>query len=190
MDTTNILICGVGGQGLVLTTKILAEAAFEEDYDLKTSDVIGLSQRGGMVWGSVRFGKKIYSALIPDGEADILLAMEELEGLRWSSSLKTGGKVILNEHKTFPNRILIEKEEYPESINETLVNKGFEIFSVNANKAAKGLNNIKVVNLVLLGKLSTFLSLSLSTWEKVIEKNVPPSTVDLNKKAFMLGRTL
>ncbi|ERI95197.1 putative indolepyruvate ferredoxin oxidoreductase, beta subunit [Clostridiales bacterium oral taxon 876 str. F0540] len=186
----NILICGVGGQGLVLTTKILAEAAFEEGYDLKTSDVIGLSQRGGMVWGSIRFGKRVHSALIPEGEADILLAMEELEGLRWSSSLKKGGKIILNEHRTFPNRVLIEKEEYPEYIKETLADKGFDIFSINANKVAKELNNIKVVNLVLLGKVSALLPFSIDTWNKVIEKNVPAKTVELNKKAFMLGRTL
>ena len=120
MKVTNIMISGVGGQGLVVATQILSEAAFSEGYDIKTSDVIGLSQRGGMVWGSVRFGQKVYSATIPDGECDILIAMEALEGLRWAKMLKPGGQLILAVEKVYPNRVLIEKEEYPEEILEKL----------------------------------------------------------------------
>lgn len=189
MDITNILICGVGGQGLVLTTKILAETAFEDGYDIKTSDVIGLSQRGGMVWGSVRFGQKVHSALIPEGEVDILVALEQLEALRWSYNLKSKGIIVMNEQSIFPNRVLIEKEEYPEGIKESLINKGFKVEALEAEKLATALGNSKVLNLILLGKLSTFLPLKLESWEKVIRNNVPVKTIDLNIEAFHLGRT-
>ena len=123
MGVTNIYMAGVGGQGLVLTTEIVVEVAFLEGYEVKSNDVIGLSQRGGKVWGSVRFGEKVHSALIPEGQGDLLLAMEELEGLRLSYALKKGAKIIFNEEIIFPNRVLIEKDEYPENIREKLVRK-------------------------------------------------------------------
>lgn len=190
LNITNILISGVGGQGLVLTTKILAETAFEEGFDLKTSDVIGLSQRGGMIWGGVRFGEKVHSALIPEGEVQILVAMEQLEALRWCKSLKKGSTIILNNQNIYPNRVLIEKEDYPENIKDTLEEKGFDVLSIDAEAAAKNLKNMKVINLVLLGKLSTLLPFQIKIWESIIEKNVPPKTIELNKKAFHLGREL
>lgn len=187
VSITNVLIAGVGGQGLVIATKILAEAAFYEGYDIKTSDVIGLSQRGGMVWGSVRFGSKIYSALIPEGEADILLAMEGLEALRWSKMLKNGANIIFNREKIYPNRVLIEKDNYPQDIESLLLKQGFNMLVVEAQTAAKEIGNIKVSNLILLGKLSTLLPFSNKAWLQAISDNVPRSTIDLNIKAFQAG---
>lgn len=188
VSITNVLIAGVGGQGLVIATKILAEAAFYEGYDIKTSDVIGLSQRGGMVWGSVRFGSKVYSALIPEGEADILLAMEGLEALRWSKMLKNGANIIFNKEKIYPNRVLIEKDNYPQDIESLLLKRGFNILVVEAQTVAKEIGNIKVSNLILLGKLSTLLPFSNEAWLQAISENVPKSTIDLNIKAFHAGR--
>lgn len=189
MDTTNILISGVGGQGLVVATQILAEVAFKEGFDIKTSDVIGLSQRGGMVWGSVRFGKKVYSALIPSGEGDVLLAMEKLEALRWANSLKPGATVVLNEECIYPNKVLLEKVEYPVNVKETLEDKGFQVMPVDAKELARESGSIKAANTVLLGKLSRFLPFTERTWIEVIKKNVPAGTEDLNIKAFYLGRS-
>ncbi|WP_040214403.1 indolepyruvate oxidoreductase subunit beta [Clostridium polynesiense] len=188
MSITNILISGVGGQGLVLATGVIAEAAFKEGYDIKTSDVIGLSQRGGMVWGSVRFGEKVYSASIPKGEADVLLAMEQLEGLRWCHMLSPKGKVILSEDIVFPNRVLLEKEEYPEDISKIIKEKGLEVIYVQAKERAKALGNIKVSNIYLLGTLSNYLPFSVETWIEVIKGFVPPKTLDLNIKAFSEAR--
>lgn len=190
VNTTNILISGVGGQGLVVATQILAEAAFKEGYDIKTSDVIGLSQRGGMVWGSVRFGEKVHSALIPDGECDILVAMEALEGLRWTKMLKSGAKVILALDKTYPNRVLIEKEDYPEDIPAHIAKQGLEVIPVNAQDEAKNLGNIKTSNILLLGMLSRLLPFSRDTWVETIGANVPKRTVEANIAAFDRGREL
>lgn len=188
MDVINILICGVGGQGLVVSTKILSEVAFKEGFDIKTSDVIGLSQRGGMVWGSLRFGKKVYSSIIPEGETDILLAMEELEALRWCHNLKPGATIILNKENIFPNKVLIEKDTYPENIEETLKDKGFKVLSIDAKTLAKNAGNIKASNTVLLGKISSLLEFKEDSWIEVIKSNLPPHTIDANLKAFTLGR--
>ena len=190
MGVTNIYMAGVGGQGLVLTTEIVVEVAFLEGYDVKSNDVIGLSQRGGKVWGSIRFGEKVHSALIPDGEGNLLLSMEELEGLRLSSALKKGTKIIFNEEIIFPNRVLIEKDEYPENIREKLIERGYEyeVISLNAKEIARGLENIKTGNIVLLGKLSKYLPFKEETWLKVIEEKVPPKTVEINFSDFKAGR--
>lgn len=190
MSITNILITGVGGQGLVLATKLLAEAAFLEGYDVKTSDVIGLSQRGGKVFGSVRFGELVYSPLIPSRETDILLAMEKLEGLRWIKELRNNAKVILNDYSIFPNRALIEKEEYPQNIDSIIKTTELQLFTIDAVKASKELGSVKVMNVLLLGKLSTMLPFKQETWQSVIEKNVPLKTLELNKKAFEAGKLL
>lgn len=190
MGTTNILISGVGGQGLVVATQILAETAFQEGYDIKTSDVIGLSQRGGMIWGSVRFGEKVYSALIPDGECDILVAMEALEGLRWAKMMKPSGKVILATDKTYPNRVLIEKAEYPAGIEETLAKLGLEVFPVKALEEAKKVGNIKASNILQLAMLSTLLPFTREAWVEAISRNVPKATIEVNLAAFEKGRAM
>lgn len=190
MECTNILICGVGGQGLVVTTNILSEVAFLEGYDIKTSDVIGLSQRGGLVFGSIRFGEKVHSALIPQGEVDILLALEKLEGLRWAHNLKKDGIVILNNNTIYPNRVLIEKEEYPEDIESKLKDKPLKLLEVDGVGIGKELGNLKVENTVLLGALSNFLPFSLETWHEVLSKTFSSKLLPINKDAFNLGRNI
>lgn len=188
MEVTNILISGVGGQGLVMTTNIISRAAAREGYDIKTSDVIGLSQRGGLIWGCVRFGKEVPSPLIPNGQGDILLAMEQLEALRWFHLMKSNARIIINDDRIYPNRVLLEKEEYPEDIPGRLEKKGFEVYTIDAGNIAKSLGNSKVSNSVLMGFLSSFLPFSADTWSRVIVENVPKDTIDMNVDAFFKGR--
>lgn len=188
MDITNILLSGVGGQGLVMATNIISKAAFYEGYDIKTSDVIGLSQRGGLVWGCVRFGSEVPSPLIPISQGDLLLAMEQLEALRWLHLMKSNSRIIINEEKIYPNRVLLEKDAYPENIPKVLEKKGFEVYTINAVNIAKSLGNNKISNSVLLGFLSNFLPFSNNTWIKVINENVPRNTVDINIEAFLKGK--
>lgn len=190
MKCTNILICGVGGQGLVVTTNILSQVAFLEGFDIKTSDVIGLSQRGGMVFGSVRFGEVVHSALIPENEVDMLIALEKLEGLRWSNNVKKNGLVVLNQSITYPNRVLIEKEQYPENIDELLKNKKLTVLSIFAKDMAKNLGNKNVENTILLGSLSNYLPFSEENWLKALNDIFPKKLLDINIKAFSLGRNL
>lgn len=188
MSITNVMITGVGGQGLVLATNIVSKVAFLEGYDIKTSDVIGLAQRGGLVWGCVRFGENVPSPLIPNGQGDLMLAMEELEGLRWTHIMKDGATVILNKEQIFPNRVLIEKDEYPVDIENSLKEKGFTVKAVDAANISKEIGTIKVSNTVLLGSLSKHLPFSIDTWIKVIKENVPEKTIDMNIAAFNRGR--
>ena len=188
LGITNVLITGVGGQGLVLATSIISKVAFLEGYDIKTSDVIGLAQRGGLIWGCVRFGAAVPSPLIPNGEGDILLAMEELEALRWTHLLKNNARIILNKEKIYPNLVLIEKEVYPGNIVDTLKAKGFEVTSVDANSAARSIGNMRVANTILLGCLSKHLPFSEENWKKVIQESVPPKTINMNLLAFQVGR--
>ncbi len=184
----NILLAGVGGQGLVLATEIISQAALMDGYDVKTSDVVGLSQRGGYVFGSVRYGKKVPSALIPKGKVDILVGLEQLEALRWISHLKKTSVIILNELKIFPNLVLLEKEKYPLDIPSKLSSICNDINLVDALKISKKIGNLKLVNTILLGKMSSFTSISDSSFEKSIQKSVPSKTVDDNIKAFYLGK--
>ena len=122
------------------------------------------------------------------GEGDIIVSMEKLEGLRWINNMKKGAKVILNDETIFPNRVLIEKDEYPDNIEEKLNNKGYDVVSLDANGSAKKAGNIKTANIVLLGCLSKFLTFKEESWIEVIEQNVPKSTIDVNIKAFKIGR--
>lgn len=187
MKVTSIMIGGVGGQGLVLATRIIASVALLEGFDVKTGDVVGLAQRGGMVWGSVRFGDKVHSPLIPAGRGDFMLAMEALEGLRWAHLLKPGATVFLNEFRIYPNLVLLEKADYPTDVPALLGERGITTVSIAAEGIAEGLGNRKLANTVLLGALSTSLPFQTSTWEQVISENVPPRTVELNLKAFAAG---
>ncbi len=187
---TNILLVGVGGQGILLASEILAKVAFQEEYDVKKSEVHGMSQRGGSVSSEVRFGTKVYSPLIKKGEVDFLIASEKLEALRFAPYLKKEGVLILNNLEIFPLMVSIGKEEYPEDILARLKKKSSQILKIEASKIAETAGNAKAFNLVLLGKLSTFLSFASSTWEKVISQEVPSHTIEVNLKAFELGRKL
>lgn len=186
MDTKNILLAGVGGQGLVLTTEIIVEVAFREGLDVKSNDVIGLSQRGGKVWGSIRFGDKIHSPNIPSGQGDILLALEPLEGLRWSHMLKDDALIIMNTYEIAPTPVLMEIANYPDNILSQL-NIKYNVLSIDAIEEGQKLGNTKVANTFLLGFLARNLSFRKETWVEVIKSKVPPKAIDSNLRAFELS---
>ncbi|RKD29534.1 indolepyruvate oxidoreductase subunit beta [Thermohalobacter berrensis] len=186
MINKNIILAGVGGQGLVLTTKLICEAALKAGYDVKSNDVIGLAQRGGRVWGSVRIGKKVYSPNIPPKSGDILLALEPLEGLRWSGILKEKAKVIINISKIPPAHVMAEKEKYPGDIEERL-SKKYDVITINATDEGKLLGTPKVANTILVGIMAKYLDIPMDIWEEAIKENVPSKYIDTNMKAFKKG---
>jgi len=187
MPVTSILFSGVGGQGIILASKVLARCAFGCGYMVKESEMHGMAQRGGSVTGHVRFGKDVYSPLIPKGGADYLVAMEELEGLRNADYLKPKGRVIFNRRKVLPS-FFKPDVTYPEDIKLRLDSLGFQVTEIDAPEMVKQLGNFRVENLVLLGALSNYLPLSLSAWTKAVKESVPMKTVELNLAAFKMGR--
>ncbi|MCD6575483.1 indolepyruvate oxidoreductase subunit beta [Candidatus Aerophobetes bacterium] len=187
--TFNVVIVGVGGQGILLTSDILAEVAFEEGYDVKKSEIHGMAQRGGSVISEVRFGEKVYSPLIKKGEADILLALEKLEALRFSIYLKKEGIAIVNNLEIPPLGVNLGKEKYPRDIFSRIEHKISRVIRVEAITMAKKAGSPKTMNVVMLGVLSPFLPFSISSWEKVIKKRVPSYSTEFNIRAFKLGRT-
>mgnify|MGYP001475883140 CR=1 FL=1 len=187
MNSKNIILAGVGGQGLVLTTKIMSEAAFEAGFDVKTNDVIGLSQRGGKIWGSVKIGEKINSPNIAPGQGDILIAFEALEGRRWREMMKPNNSVaVINEYEMAPTLVQQEKEEYPEDIFEKIAENS-ELIKINATKIAKHLGNAAVANILMLGIAARYLDIPKEVWYKALEDNVPTKFIDMNKEAFNMG---
>lgn len=185
---TNIMLGGVGGQGLVLTSKIIGSAAFYNGYDVQTGDVIGLSQRGGKVWGSVRYGERVWSSVVSKGCGDYLVGLEKLETYRWVELLKKEAVVILNNEKIYPNRVLLEKDVYPSSRPEEGAEKQFNWVELDACTMAWEEGNRKAFNMVLIGALSKHLEIEESAWLKSIEENVPKGTVEINIKAFTKGK--
>lgn len=187
MGIVNIMIAGVGGQGLVLTTDIIAQAAFLSGYDIKTNDVIGLSQRGGKIYGSIRYGESVKTPIVPTKEVDVLIGLEELETLRYMDEVKKDGIIILNKHQIYPNPVLLEKEKYPENIEETLRQSGLKVIALDTNKEAKEVGNIKVANTILIGALSQLVDIKEEDFIKAIQTMVPPKTVNANLDAFRRG---
>lgn len=184
--TINIILAGVGGQGLVLTTNLICEAAFKAKYDVKSNDVVGLSQRGGKVWGSVRFGEKVHSPNIPPKSGDFLLGLEPLEGYRWSGSLKDRGVAIINTKTIAPVPVMFEDAPYPTDIYEKLKEK-YELITIDAAAEGVKLGSDKVANTFLLGILAKKLEIPVECWKEAIEENVPPKFLELNLKAFDIG---
>lgn len=183
---TNILIMGVGGQGLVLATNITANVAALAGYDVKTNDVIGMSQRGGMVWGSVRFGETVHSANVPVGQGDVLLGMEPLEALRGSRLLKEGATIIMNTKNVYPSPVMLEKAEYPEEEIKKLEEK-FNVIYVDADAEAKEAGNIKAANTIQLGILAGVLDIEKERWLEAIKQFVPEKAIEANVNAFERG---
>lgn len=190
MKKVDILLAGVGGQGTILASNILAEVGLRMGYDVKKAEVHGMAQRGGTVESHVRWGEKVYSPVIEQGEADILLGFETLESGRWSSFLKDDSIVIINNYHIYPPAVNLGKAKYPSKseIESILKRDSRQIFWVNATEIAKGLGNPAMVGVVLLGVLSKHLGGSEEIWLDVIEKMVPPKFQELNKKAFLAGR--
>ena len=184
--TKNIMIVGVGGQGSLLASKLLGWLLLNEGYDVKVSEVHGMSQRGGSVVTYVRFGEKVYSPIIDKGEADLIVSFEKLEAARYLDYLKPDGTVVVNIQQIDPMPVVIGAAEYPEDIIETL-GKDHKVYTVNATEEAKKIGNPRVFNLIVLGVAAQHMDFTKEQWYEVIEKTVPPKTIEINKKAFDVG---
>lgn len=184
---TSVLLAGVGGQGTLLASQILSQVMVESGYDVKVSEVHGMSQRGGDVQSQVRFGEKVYSPVIPEGGADYVVAFELLEAVRCLKWLSPGGRLIVNIQRILPLPVLMGKQEYPSGIEKSLKKNYPDATVVDAVEMARQAGHPKAVNLVLLGLLAQKLPVTLATWKKVIKKRVPPKTAEINLRAFDLG---
>jgi len=182
----NVMIVGVGGQGTLLASRILGNVVIEMGYDVKVSEVHGMSQRGGSVVTYVKYGDKVYSPIIDKGEADIVLAFEMLEAYRALPYVKTTGRIIANTQEINPMPVIIGAAEYPKDIASKLSSKVLTTF-VDAKSLAKEAGNIKAVNVVLLGVMAKNMDISYDTWIEVIKKTVPQKLLEVNLKAFDLG---
>lgn len=182
----NIMIVGVGGQGTLLTSRIIGKAALEVGYDVKISEVHGMAQRGGSVVTFVRFGDFVSEPVVEEGQADVIIAFERLEALRYAHFLKKDGVLVVNDCRIDPMTVVIGAKEYPEYILENLSNE-HKVFSIDGQGVALELGNSKVLNSVVLGFAASYIGLDESVWLSTIESTVPPKTVEINKKAFARG---
>ena len=188
MKTTNIMIVGVGGQGSLLASKLLGRLLMNEGYDVKVSEVHGMSQRGGSVVTYVRYGEKVYSPIIDKGEADFIISFEKLEAARYAQYLKTDGKIIVNNQEIEPMPVITGAAVYPHDVLDNLANKGVTIDQVEALDLALAAGTSKAVNIVLMGRLSKLMPISKEKWVEAINQTVAPKFVEMNLKAFELGR--
>jgi indolepyruvate ferredoxin oxidoreductase, beta subunit len=186
-EVKSILFVGVGGQGTILASKLLTEGLMKNGYDVKMSEVHGMAQRGGSVTTQVRFGKKVYSPLIEEGDAVAIVSFEKSEAARYISYLKKGGYLIVNDYEIHPVTVLIGKDKYPENLSENLKVSVKNTIILDAAKIAEELGNIKTQNVVLLGALIKALNLDNINWNEAIESVVPSKAVEINKKAFYAG---
>ncbi|HHT64054.1 MAG: indolepyruvate oxidoreductase subunit beta [Bacillota bacterium] len=183
----SILLVGVGGQGTILASKILTEGLLRLDYDVKMSEIHGMAQRGGSVTTQIKFGKKVYSPCIGMGEADVIVAFEKVEAVRWLHQLKEGGILLVNDYEIYSLPVLLGQEEYPQNIIERLKDKVENFKAFNAAKIAEDLGNIKAQNIVLLGALIKALNLDGIDWTEVLKEHLPERLHDLNIKALEAG---
>ena len=187
MKTTSIMIVGVGGQGTLLASKLLGNVLLSQGYDVKVSEVHGMSQRGGSVVTYVRFGEKVYSPVVDLGEADYILSFELLESARWIGYLKKGGRLITNTHRTPPMPVITGAAEYPSNI-EARLRELADVTALEAMPLAEQAGSAKAVNVVLVGVLSRSMYIPEENWLRAIEETVPPKFAELNRRAFLLGR--
>lgn len=186
METKNIMIVGVGGQGTLLTSRILGSITTKAGYDVKLSEVHGMAQRGGSVVTFVRYGDKVNEPIVEEGQADVLIAFEKLEAMRYAHFLKEDGVIIVNDFEIAPMTVVTGNAEYPENIIETLKEK-HKVVSINAMEEAKKLGNTKCFNVIILGVAAKSMDFTEDQWLDVIAETVPPKTVELNQKAFAIG---
>jgi len=187
MESLNIIIVGVGGQGTLLASKLIGNVALKKSCDVKVSEVHGMSQRGGSVVTYVKIGDKVNSPLIEKGEADIILAFEQMEALRWIEYLKPEGRIIINVQKIDPMPVITGRAKYPEDIIEKIREKFKNVTTVDALGIAKQCGSIKAVNMVLLGIMAKSTSISKDEWLETIRETVPNKFIDVNVKAFEAG---
>jgi len=187
-QTRSIMIVGVGGQGSLLASRLLGNVLLAQGYDVKVSEVHGMSQRGGSVVTYVKYGDKVYSPIIEKGEADVIIAFEQLEAARWLSYLKKGGSLITSTQRLDPMPVITGAAEYPADIVEKLKALGVEVTAVDALSLAEQAGNAKASNVVLMGVAAAKTSFDDKLWQDAIEQCVPPKFLELNKKAFELGK--
>lgn len=185
--TKNILIVGVGGQGTLLTGRIIGNHAMTKGLDVKMSEVHGMAQRGGSVVMQVKYGKKVYSPLVEVGEADIIFAFEKLEALRYLPYLKENGVIIVNTQEIDPMPVVMGADKYTENILETLKAGCKDHCFINALTIAEEIGNVKVVNMIMIGAYAAYIGDSLEEWETIVEKTVPTKTIEMNKVALRKG---
>ncbi len=189
METKNIMIVGVGGQGTLLTSRILGGITRKAGFDVKISEVHGMAQRGGSVVTYVRYGDNVAEPIVEEGCADVLIAFERLEALRYAHFLKENGIMIVNDQRMDPMPVAVGMAEYPENIIESL-KETYNVVSVDAQDVALQIGNARVFNTVILGVTAKQMDFAKEEWIKVIEETVPPKTVEINKKAFEAGYML
>jgi len=187
--TKSILLVGVGGQGTILAAKLLTVALMDAGYDVKMSEIHGMSQRGGSVSSQVRYGKEVHSPVIELGGADILVAFEKMEAMRWLNYLKPSGKVLVNNFEIKSMPIVSGKADYPTGIIEELQSK-VPTTVIDAARLATELGNSKVMNVILLGATIKSMGLDTLDWDTILKDNIKPKLVDLNIKALRLGMSL
>lgn len=189
-QTTNILLVGVGGQGILLASEILSETFMLAGFDVKKSEIHGMSQRGGSVVSHVRFGDKVYSPIVPEGEGDILFGFELMETLRSLPLLRKGGKVVANDLRIPPSSVLMGKETYPERVAENIRERFPDFLLVDGQGLAARAGNARAANTVLLGAVSRRIDVAEEYWLRALERMVPARALEVNRKAFLLGREL
>ena len=190
METKNIMIVGVGGQGSLLASKLLGHLLLSQGYDVKVSEVHGMSQRGGSVVTYVRYGDKVYSPVIDKGEADYIVSFEILEAARWLPFLKKDGQIVTNTQQIDPMPVITGAAEYPEDLVSKLKETGAKVDALDCLSLAEQAGSAKAVNIVLLGRLSHYFDLPDEAWMKALEANVPAKFLEMNKKAFELGKNM
>ena len=182
----DILIVGVGGQGTLLASRVLGKYALKQGQDVKLSEVHGMAQRGGSVVTFVRYGDKVFEPIVEEGQADVLIAFEKLEAMRYAHFLKQDGVMIVNDQQMDPMTVVTGAAEYPENILERLKEK-FHVVSIDAMDEAKKLGNSRVFNTIIIGVAAKSMDFEEQQWLDVIAETVPPKTVEINQKAFKVG---
>ena len=187
MKTKNAMIVGVGGQGTLLASRLLGRVLVDEGYDVKVSEVHGMSQRGGSVVTYVRWGERVYSPIVDLGEADYVIAFEKLEAARALPYLAPGAKIVVNTQEIDPMPVIIGKAEYPHGVLDEIASRGVSVDSLDALSLANEAGSVKAVNIVLMGRFARTLDIPKQKWIAALEAVVPPKFTELNKKAFSLG---
>lgn len=182
----NLFIAGIGGQGIILASDIIARSAMNANFDVKKSEIHGMSQRGGSVFSHIRFGNKVFSPVISEGETDIFLSMEQMETLRWLHLINSSTLIILYNTKILP----AEVKEYPQGIEEELKKKFKNLIIIDPNELIKNVGASKFVNVALVGIISKYLNFEIKDWEDAIIKEIPKNTFEENKRAFLIGREM
>jgi len=187
---TNILLAGVGGQGILLASEVLAEAFMLAGFDVKKSEIHGMSQRGGSVVSHVRFGKKVFSPVVPEGAGDILFGFELLETYRTLPLLKSGATVIANDFRILPPSVLLGNAAYPDNLAQKIQDRFSDFLLVDGQGLARQVGDLRAANTALLGAVSRKLDISEAFWMQALEKMVPKKALEINRQAFSMGRSL